>query len=384
MPWGRTLRKQRPTIDREWFESDYYATLGVPKTASAKEIKKAYRKLAQKHHPDANPGNSAAEEKFKEISQAYAVLSDSKKRKEYDQAKEMYASGGGFGPRGGGTGANSQVEDLGDLLGGLGGLGDLFRRGGGRRGTGPLQGEHLYADLNLAFTEAVRGTTTKVSIDGPRLCRTCRGNGAEPGTSLQVCPRCGGAGSIAVGQGPFSISQTCDVCHGTGSTVTTPCHTCGGRGTEARTRTLNVKIPAGVKNNAVIRIPGKGAPGRNGGPPGDLHVKVLVGKHPVFARRKNNLRVTVPVTFTEAALGADITVPTLDGQVTLRVPAGTDSGKTFRIKGQGVHHGNGARGDLLATLEVAVPDQLDDETRELLERLKSKEPDNVRAHLEVR
>lgn len=374
-------KRTRPTIDREWFESDYYAVLGVPKSASAKEIKKAYRKLAQEHHPDANPGNQAAEEKFKEISQAYAVLSDSEKRKQYDQAKEMYASGGGFGPMGGVGGRNFRVEDLGDLLGGFGGLGDLFGRGGTRRGTGPIQGEHLYADLNLAFTEAVEGTTTKVTINGPRVCRTCHGNGAEPGTTLQTCPRCGGSGSIAVGQGPFSISQTCDVCHGTGSTVTTPCHACGGRGTEVRSRTLNIKVPAGVKDNAVIRVTGKGAPGRNGGPPGDLHVKVHVGKHPVFTRRKNNLRVTVPVTFTEAALGADITVPTLRGQVTLRVPAGTDSGKTFRIKGQGVQSGNGARGDLLATIEVAVPDQLDDETRSLLEELKAREPSDVRAHL---
>lgn len=382
MLWGADRQRTRPRIDREWFDSDYYAILGVPKTASAKEIKKAYRALAQKHHPDANPGNSAAEEKFKEISQAYAVLSDAEKRKQYDQAKEMFASGGGFGPQGGGGRGNFRVEDLGDLLGGFGGLGDLFG-GGGRRGTGPVPGEHLYTDLNLAFTEAIRGTTTKVSINGPRVCRTCHGNGAEPGTSLQTCPRCGGSGSIAVDQGPFSISQTCDVCHGTGNTVTTPCHTCNGRGTEVRTRSLNIKIPPGVKNNAVIRVAGKGAPGRNGGPAGDLHVRVHVGKHPVFTRRKNNLRLTVPVTFTEAALGADITVPTLDGRVTLRVPAGTDSGKTFRIKGEGVLHSNGTRGDLLATVEVAVPAELDDETRRLLEELKAKEPADVRAHLEA-
>lgn len=311
------------------------------------------------------------------------MLSDDDKRKQYDQAKEMYASGGGFGPQGGMGGGSFRVEDLDDRFGGLGGLGDLFGGGRTRRGTGPVQGEHLYTDLNLAFTEAVQGTTTKVSIDGPRVCRTCRGNGAEPGTSLQTCPRCGGTGSIALGQGPFSISQTCDLCHGTGNTVTTPCHTCGGRGTEVRTRTINIKIPAGIKNKAVIRIAGKGAPGRNGGPPGDLHVQIRVGKHHLFTRRKNDLRVAVPVTFTEAALGADIVVPTLDGQVTLRVPAGTDSGKTFRIKGQGVHRSNGVRGDLLATIEVAVPDKLDDETRQLLEELKSKEPANVRSHLGV-
>ncbi len=182
----------------------------------------------------------------------------------------------------------------------------------------------------------------------------------------------------------FSISQTCDVCHGTGRTVTTPCHTCGGRGTEQRVRSVKVRIPAGVKNGATIRVPGKGSPGRNGGPPGDLHVRVHVGSHPLFKRRRNDLRITVPVTFTEAALGANITVPTLDGQVTLRIPPGSDSGKTFRIKGRGVPAGKQGPGDLLATIEVAVPDELDDETRRLLEELKQREPANVRAHLGVK
>ncbi|MBT8216805.1 MAG: molecular chaperone DnaJ [Acidimicrobiia bacterium] len=367
-------------MDREWFEKDFYAELGVPKTASAAEIKKAYRKLAQEFHPDANPGNSDAEERFKEISHAYSVLSDEESRKQYDQAKELYASGGGFGP-GPGPGGGFQVEDLGDLLGGLGGLGDLF--GGARRTTTrPIQGEHLYSTVNLAFTEAVSGTTATVAVDGDTVCRTCSGSGAEPGTAMATCPRCQGSGSIAAGQGMFSISQTCDVCHGTGRVVTTPCHTCGGRGTEQRVRSIKVRIPAGVRNGATIRVPGKGAPGRNGGPPGDLHVRVNVGNHPLFKRRKNDLRITVPVTFTEAALGADITVPTLDGRVRLRVPPGSDSGKTFRIKGKGVP-GKNRTGDLLATIEVAVPDAVDDETRRLLEELKSHEPADVRSHLGV-
>ncbi len=369
-------------MDREWFEKDFYAALGVPKSASAAEIKKAYRKLARQYHPDANPGNSEAEDKFKEISHAYSVLSDKETRKQYDEAKELYASGGGFGPGSGGAGGGFRVEDLGDLFGSRGGFGDLFG-GGGRRGAGPIQGEHLYSTVNLAFTEAISGTTATVAVDGPSVCRACSGSGAEPGTAMTTCPRCGGSGAIAMGQGRFSISQACDVCHGTGRTVTNPCHTCGGQGTRNRVRSIKVRIPAGIKNNAAIRVAGKGAPGRNGGPAGDLHVRVHVGRHPLFTRRKNNLRITVPVTFTEAALGADVVVPTLDGQVTLRIPAGSDSGKTFRIKGRGVPSAKGGQGDLLATIEVAVPDELDDETRRLLEELKALEPPDVRSHLGV-
>ena len=369
-------------MDREWFEKDFYAVLGVPKTASAGEIKKAYRKLAQQYHPDANPGNTEAEDKFKEISHAYSVLSDKETRQQYDEAKELYASGGGFGPGQGGFGGQVQVEDLGDLFGGLGGLGDLFG-GRGRRGAGPIQGEHLYSTVNLAFTEAISGSTATVAVDGPSVCRTCSGSGAEPGTAMTTCPRCNGSGSIALGQGRFSISQACDLCHGTGRTVATPCHTCGGNGTRNRVRSIKVRIPAGIKNGATIRVPGKGAPGRNGGPAGDLHVRVHVGQHPLFKRRKNNLRITVPVTFTEAALGADVVVPTLDGRVTLRIPAGSDSGKTFRIKGKGVPSTKGSQGDLLATIEVAVPDELDDDTRKVLEELKALEPADVRSHLGV-
>jgi molecular chaperone DnaJ len=373
---------RKTTMDREWFEKDFYATLGVPKTASAAEIKKAYRKLAQEYHPDANPGNTDAEDKFKEISHAYSVLSDKETRAQYDEAKELYASGGGFGAGPGGVGGSYQVEDFGDLLGGFGGLGDLFG-GRGQRGAGPVQGEHLYSTVNVAFTEAVSGTTATVAVEGPSVCRTCIGSGAEPGSTMTTCPRCGGSGSIALGQGRFSISQACDVCHGTGRTVSNPCHTCGGRGTENRVRSIKVRLPAGIKNGATIRVAGKGAPGRNGGPAGDLHVRVHVGRHPLFTRRKNNLRITVPVTFTEAALGADIAVPTLDGQVTLRIPPGSDSGKTFRIKGKGVPSAKLGQGDLLATIEVTVPDELDDETRRLLEDLKAHEPADVRSHLGV-
>jgi molecular chaperone DnaJ len=371
-------------MDREWFEKDYYSVLGVPKEATAKEIKKAYRRLAQEFHPDAKPGNEEAEERFKEISQAYAVLSDEDKRKQYDQAKELYGAGGGFGPGGfpGGFGG-FRVEDAGDLFEGFRGIGDLFGFGGRRRGTGPVVGENLFTDLNLSFLEAIEGTTASVTVDGPALCRKCRGSGAEPGSATVTCPTCSGRGSVAVGQGMFSISQTCPDCHGTGTKVTNPCRTCRGRGTETRSRTIKVRIPAGIKNNASIRVPGKGAPGRNGGPPGDLEVRIHVGQHPLFRRRGRHLRIDVPVTFTEAALGADIEVPTLDGRVKLRIPAGTESGRTFRIKGKGVASGKGHPGDLLATVQVAVPAEIDDETRALLEELRSRETPGVRAHLEV-
>lgn len=371
-------------MDREWFEKDYYATLGVPKDASQKEIKKAYRKLAQENHPDSNPGNTEAEERFKEISQAYSVLSDEDKRKQYDQAKDAFGAGGfgGFAGFPGGQGGFT-VEDAGDIFEGFRGLGDLFGFGSRRRGAGPVPGEHLYADLNLSFMEAVKGTTAPVSVTGPTVCRVCKGSGAEPGTNTVTCPTCGGSGAVATGQGRFSISQTCPTCFGTGTTVTNPCHNCAGRGVEQRSRTLRVRIPAGIKNNAVVRLAGKGAPGRNGGEPGDLHVRIHVGKHPIFRRKGRNLRVEVPVTFTEAALGADIYVPTLDGKVKLRLPAGTESGKTFRIKGEGVDNGRGSIGDLLASVTVTVPKNIDEETRALLEELKSRESDDVRRQLEV-
>lgn len=375
-------------MDREWFEKDYYATLGVPKDASAKDIKKAYRKLAQENHPDSNPGNAEAEERFKDISQAYSVLSDTEKRKQYDQAKEAFGTGGfgGFGGFPGGQGG-FRVEDagdIGDIFEGFRGLGDLFGFGGGRRrGAGPVPGEHLYTDLNLSFTEALQGTTTDVAVTGPTVCRVCKGSGAEPGTSTITCPTCRGTGSVATGQGMFSISQPCPTCHGTGTSVVTPCHNCNGRGTEQRARKLKVRIPAGIKNNAVVRLAGKGAPGRNGGEPGDLHVRIHVGKHPIFKRKGRHLRIDVPVTFTEAALGADIYVPTLDGRVKLRLPAGTESGRTFRIKGKGVDTGTGFPGDLLATVKITVPKNIDDESKALLEKLRDHEDADVRRHLEV-
>ncbi|MGB7805150.1 MAG: molecular chaperone DnaJ [Actinomycetota bacterium] len=367
-------------VRREWFEKDYYGVLGVAKNASAAEIKKAYRKLAQQFHPDANPGNADAETRFKEISAAYDVLGDEDKRKRYDEVRDMGASGfGGFGPGGagaagwpggaGGPGGTRyvNVEDLGDV-GDL--FGGLFGGGGRSRGraTRPQRGTDLETEVKVSFEDAMAGTTVPVKITGPSVCRTCHGSGAAPGTSPSVCPVCGGAGEVAVNQGFFSMSQPCRNCNATGRIVETPCPTCKGSGSERRSRTFKVKIPAGVKDGARIKLAGRGEPGPAGGQPGDLYVRVKVARDDVFGRKGDNLTLTLPVSYPEAALGANVQVPTLNGPVTLKVPAGTPSGKTFRIKGKGAPRKSGA-GDLMVTVEVDVPRKLSKEEKQLLQDL---------------
>ena len=378
-------------MNRDWVEKDFYKVLGVTKTSTADEIKKAYRKLAQQYHPDANPGDSDAEERFKDISEAYATLADQEQRTEYDQVRQMVDSGSfrGFGTPGGaggfGGGQQVRIEDLGDILGGMGaGLGDLFGFGG-RSQSGPQRGADLATELHLSFEDAIAGVTTSVSVQGDASCRTCRGSGAEPGTSVEPCPVCGGSGMTAQSQGFFSMTQPCRNCAGSGRIVQQPCHTCGGRGTERRSRTLNVKIPAGVRQGATIRLKGKGSPGRNGGPAGDLLVKTHVAPHPIFKRKGDDLTVKVPVTFTEAALGAQIEVPTLNGDVRLKVPAGTKSGKTFRVRGRGVNRPRGRKGDLLATVEVVVPTKLSRDAKKALRSFHDQfeTDENPRAHLKV-
>ena len=379
-------------MNKDWVEKDFYKVLGVSKTSSADDIKKAYRKLAQQYHPDANQGDQAAEEKFKDISEANATLSDPEQRQEYDQVRQMVDSGGfrGFGTPGGGGGFGGggqriRVEDLGDLLGGAGGgLGDLFGSGG-RTQSGPQRGADLATDLHLSFEDAVTGITTSIAVQGEASCRTCRGSGAEPGTSVETCPVCGGSGMTAQSQGFFSMTQPCRNCAGSGRIVQQPCHTCSGRGTEMRSRTLNVKIPAGVRDGATIRLKGKGSPGRSGGPAGDLLVKTHVASHAIFKRRGDDLTVKVPVTFTEATLGAEIKVPTLNGEVRLKVPAGTKSGKTFRVRGRGVDRPRGRKGDLLATVEVVVPTKLSRDAKKALKSFQEQfeVDDNPRAHLKV-
>ncbi len=258
-------------MNRDWVDKDFYKVLGVPKGADQQQIKTAYRKLAQQFHPDANPGNQQAEEKFKDISEAYATLSDPEERKEYDQVRQMVESGGfrGFGEPGFGAGGQRiRVEDLSDLFGGaggFGGLGDLFGFGG-RTTTGPQRGADLGAELHLSFQDAVEGVTTAVTVQGEASCSTCHGSGAEPGTGVETCQVCGGSGMVAQSQGFFSMTQPCGNCRGSGRIIQQPCHVCRGRGTEVRSRTINVKIPAGVRDGATVRLKGKGSPGRNGGP----------------------------------------------------------------------------------------------------------------------
>jgi molecular chaperone DnaJ len=349
---------------REWFEKDYYRVLGVPETASAKEIKSAYRKLSREYHPDANPGDDAAEERFKEISAAYDVIGDAERRKEYDEVRRLGPAAAGF-PGGGGPGGFSFTDagDLGDLLGGL------FGQRGGRRGGrgGPHRGQDLETELHLSFEDAAAGVTTVVHLTSEATCSTCHGSGAKPGTAPRPCARCGGQGVVSDNQGLFSFSSPCPACGGRGATIDDPCPTCRGTGAERRPREVKVRIPAGVDDGQRIRLKGRGGPGRNGGPPGDLFVVVRVTPHPLFGRKGRDLTLTAPITFPEAALGAELTVPTLAGPpVTLKVPAGTRSGRTFRVKGKGVTTSKGA-GDLLVTVEVAVPAKLSSAERKALE-----------------
>lgn len=358
-------------MNRDWVDKDFYKVLGVDKTADASHIKRAYRKLAQQYHPDANPDNKEAEEKFKDVSEAYATLSNEEQRKEYDEVRRMVDSGGfrGFPGGAGGFGGGAQnirFEDLGNLFGG--GLGDLFGFGGQSRQSGPQRGSDTSADLHLSFEDAVRGITTTIQLKGESQCSTCRGTGAEPGTSATTCQVCGGTGMVAQSQGFFSMTRPCSTCRGTGRVIPTPCHTCHGSGAEVRTRSIKVKIPAGVKNGAIVRLKGKGAPGRNGGPPGDLLVKAHVARHELFRRSGDNLTVKVPITFTEAALGTEIQVPTLDEPVKLKIPSGTRSGRTFRVRGRGVPKQKGKPGDLMVTVEVVVPTRLSKDAKKLLQQ----------------
>jgi molecular chaperone DnaJ len=369
--------------NREWLEKDYYQVLGVPSTATDKEITRAYRKLAKQFHPDANPG---AEDRFKEITAAYDVLGDAAKRKEYDEIRRLGATGlGGLGGFGGPGGATFRVEDLGDLGDLLGGLGVNFGTGRRGRGTGPQRGADVEAELHLSFEDAVRGVTTVVHVAGDARCETCRGSGAAPGSSPITCPSCHGRGSLDDNQGLFSLSRICSRCSGRGTVVDKPCPTCRGSGVTRRTREIKVRVPAGIEDGQRIRVKGRGAPGRANGPAGDLYVVVRVATHPIFGRRGSNLTMTVPVTFPEAALGTTVRVPTLDGPVTLRIPAGTSSGKTFRVKGRGVPgHGRKATGDLLVTTEVAVPPKLSAEERAAVEQLAQVSHHDPRRYLEVR
>ena len=373
---------------REWFEKDYYKVLGVSEKASQDEIRKAYRKLSKQLHPD----SGGDEERFKEVSAAYDVLGDQGKRKEYDDVRKLGPMGNPFGGGGnpfGGGGAGGfpggfRVDDLGDLLGGMFGRGGTGTRGGraGGRAPGPRRGDDLETELHLSFEDGVNGVETTVNVTSDAACTTCGGTGAAPGTSPVICSTCGGRGVRDENQGLFSFSQPCRDCTGTGMRVETPCKDCRGSGIVHRPRQVKVRIPPGVLDGQRIRLKGRGAAGANGGPSGDLYVTVRVGGHRLFGRKGRDLTLTVPVTFPEAVLGAAVKVPTLDAPVTLRIPAGTPTGKTFRVRGRGAPV-SGGFGDLLVTVEVVIPSPLTDEQRAAVEALAAAIPESPRKHLGV-
>ena len=357
---------------------DLYEILGVPKTASADEIKKAYRKLARRYHPDRNPGDEAAEERFKEIQGAYDVLSDPEKRKQYDQLGSRMFQGG---PGGGGFQWSGDLGDLGDLFGGLFG-----RMGGGGASTRARpraqHGADVAVSLNLSFEDSLKGLTTKIPVELDAPCPTCGGSGAEPGTTPTICPVCRGRGVTSEDEGVFAFSRPCPRCGGNGTVIEKPCRTCKGSGRQRRTKRYPVKIPAGVKDGTQIRIKGKGEPGSAGGPAGDLVVTTRVAASPLFERRGSDLVIEVPVTYAEAALGAEVEVPTPDGRVALKVPAGTQDGKLLRIRGQGAPKLNGGgKGDLLARVRVVVPTKLTKAEREAIEALQKASTRDVREKL---
>ena len=344
---------------------DYYDVLGISKAASADEIKKAYRRLAMRFHPDRNSDDSEAEAKFKEAKEAYEVLSDSDKRSAYDQfGHDAVRGSGGMGGQGG-----FGAEGFGDIFGDV--FGDIF--GGGRRG-GPqvFRGADLGYELRLDLEKAVSGDTVKIDVPSQVTCETCDGSGAKKGTQPVQCTTCNGAGQVRMQQGFFSIQQTCPACKGAGTMISDPCPTCHGRGRVRKTRTLSVKVPAGVDDGDRIRLSGEGEAGRNGGPPGDLYVEVRVDPHKLFNRDGADLSCEVPISFATATLGGDVELPTLDGNVSLKVPAGTQSGKVFRLRGKGVTIVRDPRkGDLFAQVAVETPVNLTSEQKDLLSKFDS-------------
>lgn len=341
---------------RAWVEKDFYKVLGVPEGASQEDIRRAYRALARELHPDRNPGDRAAEERMKVASEAYDVLSDARKRADYDQVRRM--SRGGFGRGPGGRQGAVDFGDLEDLFGGMFG-----RRSGARAG----RGTDLEATVQIAFEDAARGTTIEVPLRRDASCPGCAGTGDRAGRSTP-CPGCGGTGAVGESQGMFSFMRACPTCRGSGRIVQDPCARCGGSGVERRTETVKVRVPAGIADGARIRARGRGGAAR-GGATGDLYVTVRVEPHPVFARQGSDLVVTVPVSFAQAALGTQVDVPTLNGPVRLKVPGGTQPGKVFRVRGKGIPRPRGGAGDLLVTVQVEVPRKLSREARELIAKL---------------
>lgn len=364
------------------FTKDLYSVLGVSKTASQSEIKKAYRKLAQKYHPDANPGNKEAEDKFKELSHAYDILSNDKKKKEYDNARQYFGQGGagagGFKGHGRTPGFDFSGANLGDL-------GDIFNMfGGGRRsGSGyasNTKGDDLQTEVTLAFEDAIQGINVRVPVNRPGACDVCHGSGAYPGTYPRACHDCGGTGYRSADQGLFGFSQPCVTCRGSGKVVDKKCAKCHGSGSLHKQSIINLKVPAGVKDGSKIRLPGKGA-SINGSLPGDLYVLIKIRPHPVFKRKNADIELDLPVTFSELALGTKIKVPTLDGLVSLKVPPSTDNGHVFRLKGKGAAKLKGGKGDMLVRMQMVMPRGLDSRQRKLLKEYSELDSSDPRAEL---
>jgi len=358
----------------DWAQKDFYDELGVKKDATTAEIKKAYRKLARANHPDSNPGDTAKHDKFKAVAEAYDVVGDPEKRKKYDEMRELYGSGGFRGGFGGGGGFN-----LDDLLrdrggaGGAGGIGDMFGdlfsgfgRGRTQSQPRPQKGADAETTATIGFTDAIDGVTISLRLTSDAPCPDCSGTGGKPGTKPHICATCEGAGFVVSGVGgAFSLNETCPACHGRQLVYDEPCPTCHGSGRGSSARTIQARIPAGVKDGQRIRLRGKGGQGEGGGPAGDLFVTVKVTPHRLFGRKDDNLTLDVPVSFDEAALGADVKIPTLGGApVTLKIPSGTPNGRTFRVRGRGAKKKDGTNGDLLATVQVQVPAVLNEQARE--------------------
>ena len=364
-------------VRADWATKDFYQVLGVAKDAGAADIKKAYRTLARANHPDSNPGDSAKHDRFKQVAEAYDVIGDPEKRKKYDEVRSAYASGGFGFPQGGSGGTGFDVSDLFGDRGARGGagLGDMFGDLFGSRGrtttqsSRPRRGGDVETNATIGFTEALEGVTISLRLTSDSVCPACSGTGGKPGTTPHICTQCEGAGFVVVSTGGgFAMNETCPACSGRQLVYDEPCPTCHGSGRGMSARTIQARIPAGVKDGQKIRLKGKGGAGENGGPPGDLFVHVKVRPHPVFGRTGDNLTLTVPVAFDEAVLGAEVKVPTLAGSsVTLKLPPGTPNGRTFRVRGKGARRSDGTVGDLLATVEVQVPAVLDQATREAVE-----------------
>ncbi|WP_336249195.1 molecular chaperone DnaJ [Stomatohabitans albus] len=379
----------------DWVEKDFYKDLGVSASATEEDIRKAYRKLARKYHPDTST-ESDADERFKTISAAYDVLSNKDSRAEYDQIRRMASSPFSAGARrtgGMGTGFSRRGQavnfDIDDLLSSIMGDAHIGGTSTGRASTrtstatnAPRKGGDVETNVNLNFEDALAGVTVTLRLSGSATCSACKGSGAQPGTSPETCPECNGASVITDNQGMFGFSSTCRTCMGRGTIIKEPCTRCAGSGVENRPRTLKARLPRGVKDGQVVRLKGKGEPGRNGGPAGDLFVNVHVSEHPVWSRDGNNLTMTLPISFAEANLGGNVAVPTPDGDVTVKISPGTASGKVLRIRNRGVYNGSGdERGDMLVTVQLTVPQNLSKTQKKLIEDFAQTDKSDPRASL---